>query len=81
MRDEIKADSTLDCTGLLCPMPVVKTKLAIDDLQPGQILKVISTDKGAKKDFPSFCAETGHNLVEAVEDKGVYTFFIKIKKA
>ncbi|MBF8264262.1 MAG: response regulator SirA [Dehalococcoidia bacterium] len=81
MTNEIKADSTLDCRGLLCPMPVVKTKLAIDDLQPGQILKVLSTDKGAKKDFPSFCAETGHSLVKAVEDKGVYTFFIKIKKA
>lgn len=81
MTDEIKADSTLDCTGLLCPMPVVKTKLAIEDLQPGQILKVISTDKGAKKDFPSFCSETGHILLKAVENKGAYTFFIKIKKA
>lgn len=81
MTDEIKVDSTLDCTGLLCPMPVVKTKLVIEDLKPGQILKVISTDKGAKKDFPSFCTETGHSLIKTEEDKGIYTFFIRIKKA
>ncbi|MBI4289637.1 MAG: sulfurtransferase TusA family protein [Chloroflexi bacterium] len=77
MTDEIKVDKTLDCTGLLCPMPVVKTKLAIDELAPGQVLKVISTDKGAKKDFPSYCAETGHTLLKAVEDKGAFIFFIK----
>lgn len=77
MSNDMKADSVLDCTGLLCPMPVVKTKLAIEELQSGQVLKVISTDKGAKKDFPSYCHETGHVLLKAVEDKGVYTFFIK----
>ncbi len=77
MTNEIKVHKTLDCTGLLCPMPVVKTKLAIDEMEPGQVLKVIATDKGAKKDFPSYCAETGHTLLKAVEDKGVFTFFIK----
>lgn len=77
MTDDMKADRTLDCTGLLCPLPVVKAKLAMDELRPGQLLKLVSTDKGAKKDFPAYCAETGHTLVHAVEDRGKFIFLIR----
>lgn len=80
MTNDVKADSILDCTGLLCPMPVVKTKLAIDDMEPGQVLKIISTDAGAQKDFPAYCSETGHKLLKAAEDHGKFTFYIEKAK-
>ncbi|MBI5187970.1 MAG: sulfurtransferase TusA family protein [Nitrospirae bacterium] len=74
---EIKADVILDTKGLNCPMPVLKTKKAIDSLQPGQILEVITTDPGAKADIPALLRRLGHELVDLKEDGGAFFFFIK----
>ncbi len=76
-----KSDATasLDLKGLSCPMPVVKTKKALDSLQPGQVLFVEVTDKGSKADIPAMLRRTGNELLE-VQDKGdVYAFFIRKK--
>ena len=73
----IKTDRTIDTKGFLCPMPVVKTKLALEDMAPGQIARVLSTDPGSKKDFPAWCNETGNRLLQAQEEKGLYVFFIE----
>lgn len=73
----LKVGSTLDSRGFLCPMPVVKTKLALEDMEPGQVLRVLATDKGAQRDFPVFCRETGHKLLRAEEKNGLYTFYIE----
>jgi tRNA 2-thiouridine synthesizing protein A len=70
-------DETLDCKGLYCPMPLVKMKKAINSLSEGQILKVLATDPGSKRDFESFCEKTGNELLEASEDDGVFTYVIK----
>ena len=70
-------DETLDCKGLYCPMPLVKMKKAINNLSEGQILKVLATDPGSKRDFESFCEKTGNELLEASEDDGVFTYVIK----
>ena len=75
--ETIKVDLEIDTKGLLCPMPVVKTKLAFDDMAPGQVAKVLSTDPGAKKDFPAWCHETGNKLLGAREEKGLYIFFVQ----
>lgn len=77
MTEELKANLVLDTKGLLCPMPVVKTKLAIDELGKGQVLKVLSTDPGSQGDFVAWCQETGNKLLKSQEDKGVYIFFIE----
>lgn len=65
----MKADHTLDCLGLYCPMPVIKTVQKFKELKPGEILEVLSDDKGIKKDLPSWCKTTGHEFL-GMEEKG-----------
>ncbi len=59
----MKADVTLDCVGLYCPMPIVKTAEKIKELQPGQVLEVLSDDRGIKEDMPAWCRATGHQCL------------------
>ena len=67
----------LDARGLNCPLPILRTKKAMNTLTSGDVLKVISTDKGSAQDIPAFCRQTGNELVEAKEVEGDYIFFIK----
>ncbi len=76
---EVTVDKVLDCQGLNCPMPVLKTKKALDDVKSGQILEVISTDPGAKSDIPALLNRLGHELVKTEEEGKVINFFIKKK--
>jgi len=76
---DVKPDQTLDTKGLNCPMPVLKTKKALDAVQSGQILEVITTDPGSKSDIPALLKRLGHELVETKEDSGVISFYIKKK--
>lgn len=73
----MKSDKIVDATGLSCPMPIVKTKKSIDELQSGQILEVRVTDPGAKNDFVGWTNTTGHELVDQKEENGVIKFWIK----
>ena len=75
--DVIKEDQVLDCTGLLCPMPIVKTKKAIDGLQPGQILKMIATDAGSPPDIAAWSRQTGNELLLSTEENKKFIFFLK----
>lgn len=73
----MKADKVLDAKGLSCPMPLVKTKKAMDSLQSGQVLEVRVTDKGAKNDLAAWAKSGGHTLLEIKEEEGVLRFFIR----
>ncbi len=73
----IKADHTLDCFGLLCPMPVIKTSEIIKKLKVGEILEIIATDKGIKEDIPAWCRQTGQGCLKMEEKNGVYKIYIK----
>jgi len=73
----IKEDQVLDCTGMLCPMPIVKTTKAIKELQPGQILKMISTDAGSPPDIAAWSRQTGNELLLSTIDSGKFVFFLK----
>ncbi|MGE5674069.1 MAG: sulfurtransferase TusA family protein [Mycobacterium leprae] len=73
------ADATLDARGLQCPMPVVKARKAIDALQPGQTLLVLATDPGSKADFGAWTRSTGHELVSATVEGGVFQYEIRKK--
>ncbi|WP_345110353.1 sulfurtransferase TusA family protein [Candidatus Villigracilis vicinus] len=73
----IKEDQLLDCTGLLCPMPIVKTKKAMNDLQAGQILKMIATDAGSPPDIAAWSRQTGNELLLSTEESGKFVFFLK----
>lgn len=70
-------DIVVDAKGLACPMPIVKAKKAMDTLQPGQIMEWLTTDKGSMKDFQAWIKQTNHELLEAKEGNGVFTFIVK----
>ncbi|KJR43304.1 SirA family protein [Candidatus Magnetoovum chiemensis] len=74
---DTKVDKVLDTKGLNCPMPVLKTKKAIDELSSGQVLEVISTDPGSKSDIPALLNRLGHTLVETKEEGNTIHFIIK----
>ena len=54
----------IDTRGLNCPLPILKAKKALGELQSGQLLKVVSTDAGSVRDFQAFAKQTGNELVE-----------------
>jgi tRNA 2-thiouridine synthesizing protein A len=73
-------DQELDCSGMACPMPILKTKKAVDGLQVGQILKMVATDPGSLPDIQAWTSKTGHELVGHEENAGKFTFYIKRAK-
>lgn len=77
--DKTQASVQLDCKGLNCPMPVLKTKKAIDSMQPGQVLYVEATDKGAKSDITAMLNRTGHELLGIEEKDNLFLFLIRKK--
>jgi len=72
-------DKELDARGLNCPLPILRTKKALADLQSGQVLKVLATDPGSVKDFQTFARQTGHELLSHDEENREFTFFMKKK--
>ncbi len=66
-----------DASGLRCPMPILKTKKAIQDINVGEILKVIATDVVTKKDFPAWSSRTGNEILEHVEEGDKLVWYIK----
>jgi tRNA 2-thiouridine synthesizing protein A len=76
----MKADQTLDCFGLYCPMPIVKTAAKIKELKPGEVLEVLADDKGITKDMPAWCQATGHEFLGAEEQAGEIKVYIRKKR-
>jgi len=79
MNETPHPDRALDCTGLFCPLPIVKTKLEIDAMQPGQVLAVAADDPGFFKDLPAWCASTGHECLGVVRNGAVITGYVRKK--
>jgi tRNA 2-thiouridine synthesizing protein A len=67
----------LDATGLACPMPLLKTKRALNGMQSGQQLRVLATDQGTVRDFRVFAQQSGHLLLESSETNGVYSYLLQ----
>ncbi|HDR7793165.1 TPA: sulfurtransferase TusA family protein [Bacillus luti] len=67
----------LDAKDLACPMPIVRTKRAMDALQTGEVLEVHVTDKGSVKDIPAWASKGGHDIVKSAEEGDVLKFWIK----
>lgn len=78
---DITAMKTLDARGLLCPMPIVKANKEMKALAPGDVLKVLATDRGAIADFPAWADDTGHQLLEWHDDGGTLVFYLKKAEA
>ncbi len=79
--DTINKDMTLDCYGLLCPMPIIKITERMKELQVGQVLEIIATDEGIKTDLPAWCKMTGHEFLGIKEEHGEFHAFVKKVKA
>jgi len=67
----------LNCEGLRCPLPILKTKKAIDSLNSGDILKMTTTDPASAHDMSSWTKRTGHEIVSHTEASNIHTFFIR----
>ena len=67
----------LDTKGMNCPLPILKAKKAINQLEAGDILRIVATDPGSVEDFAVFCRTGGHELVESTEANGIFTYQIK----
>lgn len=74
---ELEPNEVLDCRGLSCPLPVLKTKKAIGRLAPGEILKVIATDPGSPRDMKKLGVQMGDELIETEEDFGEFVFWFR----
>lgn len=76
---EINHDEYLDAKGLNCPLPVLKSKLALNRMKPGQILCVEATDPHSIIDFKAYCARSGHEIINLIESDKIITFHIRHK--
>jgi len=79
MVDNVTPDQTLDCRGLSCPMPILKTKKLIGTMKSGQILEILGTDPGTRNDLPAFSKRSGHEYLGEEQDEGFSRFYIKVK--
>jgi tRNA 2-thiouridine synthesizing protein A len=68
---------TVDATGLACPLPILRAKKALATLQAGDVLRVMTTDRGAVRDFQAFCKQTGNVLLAQVEQEGSVTHYLE----
>lgn len=73
----MNVDKVLDAKGLACPMPIVKTKKAMNELESGQTLEIHTTDKGAKSDLTAWAKSGGHELIKHEAENNVFTFWIR----
>lgn len=74
---EIQVAETVDTRGMLCPMPIVLANKAIKRVVPGEVIRVLATDKGSLKDFPAWAEDTGNELVSSGEEEGALAFYIR----
>jgi tRNA 2-thiouridine synthesizing protein A len=75
----LKADKVIDLRGLTCPGPILQTKKAIEEIEPGQVLEIWGTDPGTKSDMPAWAKRAGHEFL-GFEDAGDYMKFYVRKK-
>ena len=73
----LKADKTLDCSGMLCPVPVIKTSKAIKEVQVGEVLQMVATDPGAPADMEALARQTGNELLDSHQEDGKYIFYFR----
>jgi len=73
----MKADRSVDCVGLYCPMPIVKTAQQIKQMKVGEVLEVVADDKGIKQDMPAWCKTTGNECLGMEEKDGEIKVYVK----
>jgi len=69
--------TTLDVRNQSCPLPIVRAAQKIKELETGDVLEILATDRGALSDVPSWCDTTGNQLLEKGEEDGVFRFLVR----
>ncbi len=67
----------LNVTGLRCPLPLLKAKKALHEMEKGCVLKVLATDPGSQRDFVVYVDQSAHELLDSGEENGVFTYIIR----
>jgi len=75
----VTCDRELDARGLNCPLPILRTKRSLNEMQSGQVLKILATDPMSVRDFQAFSRQTGHELLANGEQRGEFFFFLRKK--
>ncbi len=73
----LKADKVVDARGTACPGPLLEVKKSIGKIQDGQIMEVLSSDEGTKKDLPKWCKKKNHELLGTIDEAGYFRIFLK----
>jgi len=77
MDQTLSIDREVDARGLNCPLPILRTKKALNDMKSGQVLRILATDPSALRDFQAFAKQTGNELMQHVEHDGVFSFLVR----
>lgn len=77
--DSILHDFELDARGLNCPLPILRTKKALNGMSSGKVLRVLATDPGSVRDFQAFSKQAGHELLDFGENSGEFRFLLRKK--
>ena len=72
-------DKSLDCTGLFCPMPIVRTKQEMQGMKSGEVLEVVADDPGFEKDLPAWCGMSGEQFLEMKKEGSFFTAYVAKK--
>jgi tRNA 2-thiouridine synthesizing protein A len=73
----MEPNKEIDTRGLTCPLPILKAKKALADMQSGEVLKVVSTDPGSTRDFQAFARQTGNELIEQSSNDSEFVHFLR----
>jgi TusA-related sulfurtransferase len=73
----MQVDKEVDARGLNCPLPILRAKKALADMESGQILKVLATDPGSQRDFAAFAKQTGNEIVESTAQDKTFVFLMR----
>ncbi|MBU1670737.1 MAG: sulfurtransferase TusA family protein [Actinobacteria bacterium] len=73
----MEADRTIDCVGLYCPMPIVRTAQAIKEMEPGQVLELLADDPGVRSDMPAWAEKTGNEFLGIEEVGGEIKVYVR----
>jgi len=77
IEERMKVDVKLDCFGLLCPMPIIQTAKKIKEMKIGEVLEVISNDKGIRADMPAWCRQTGQEYLGLEEEGDIIKAYVR----
>tara|TARA_B100001559_G_scaffold268014_1_gene235008 strand:+ start:1069 stop:1302 length:234 start_codon:yes stop_codon:yes gene_type:complete len=72
-------DKELDVKDLTCPMPLLKAKKTLNDMEAGAVLRVLATDPGSERDFEVFARQSGNTLLDSSNSDGVYCYYLRKK--